>query len=192
MSTDARERLLTRACWAAALALALAAASGPAAPRTSIDYWPALPRKIAFAAIEKYGEPDRIKADSLTWSGHGPWKRTVAHRDGWLDRSLRTHADFLEQTIQYRVPDDRVDDLRRFDPRLTVDRRTRELSFRSNDEAMNFLALNLADEIVARWKTVEDAREEARKIIQLRAAGKKSPYLERFLFSSASLPRIPK
>ena len=77
---------------------------------------------------------------------------------------------------------DSLEDLSRFDIKLDVDARYSELSSRSESEAMNFLVLNLAHEIVSGKRSAMEARQFAAKTVRLSAAGKSSRYLERLLF----------
>jgi len=153
-----------------------------ATAQTTIAAWPATAKLAAGVMIEKYGQPGRLSDMSLTWYGNGPWKRTVVYRDGWLDQYAVHHPDVLEQAISYRVPSDSFADVAGFDDRLIVDGKNNELSFRSESEKMNFLALNLANEIVLRWKTADEARAFAVQEMQLIDAGKKSAYTEGFTF----------
>jgi hypothetical protein len=152
------------------------------AARATIEQWPVTAKLAAGVMIEKYGEPSRVSDTSVTWYGNEAWKRTVVYRDGWLDQSAVHHPDVLEQVISYSVPQDRFNDLASFDERLIIDGRTGELSFRSESEKTNFLAINLANEIAVRWKTSEEARAFAVQQMQLIDAGKKSAYTEGFTF----------
>jgi hypothetical protein len=147
-----------------------------------LGLWPDTARKVAGVMIEEYGQPTRVTISSLVWTGRGAWKRTTVYRDGWVDQASVVHPELLEQVVSYRVPRDRVYDVEHFDPRIKVDSVKHELLMRSDSEKMNFLAINLADEIVARWKTVEEARAYSAKVAQLSEAGKKSEYTEGFMF----------
>jgi hypothetical protein len=70
----------------------------------------------------------------------------------------KPHNDVLEQFIDYHVPSDSADDLAAFDGSVIVERTKGELSARCDKEEMNFLALNLAHDVVSRRRSVDDAR----------------------------------
>lgn len=152
------------------------------APEAAIRNWPAAPRATALAMIDKYGEPTRRTADALVWIDNGPWRKTVVYRNPWPHVLRKTYTEYLEQTVAYKVPVEKVEDLKRFDRRLMVNENQDLLSARSESEPMNFLALNLADEIVKNERTVEDARDFYLKTEKLSKAGKSSRYLEGLLF----------
>lgn len=147
-----------------------------------ISSWPDLARSAARNMMAKYGKPDEVGEDALVWYGNGPWKKSIVHRRAWPHYSYMKDKDYLENTIGYAVPNDKLEDLTRFDKKLDVDQASAELSSRSDSEAMNYLALNLADEIVKGKRTVDEAREFAKKSARLMAAGKSSPYLNGFQF----------
>ena len=90
--------------------------------------------------------------------------------------------DILEQTIPYNVPDDKIAALKSFDGRLKIEKGRRELSSRSENENDNYLALNLADEIVGGKRTPDDARGDYRKLIRLSESGKNSELMYGFAF----------
>src|SRR5665213_1085462 len=117
-------------------------------PQTVILKWPEGARVTARAMISKYGEPNRFSEGALVWIDNGPWQKSVVYRSAWPHFLGRKDKDYLEQTIAYRVPAEKIDDLKRFDRRLEVNESRGQLSARSESEALNFLALNLADEIV--------------------------------------------
>ncbi|MDD5656230.1 MAG: hypothetical protein PHF00_03140, partial [Elusimicrobia bacterium] len=72
--------------------------------------------------------------------------------------------------------------LARFSTSVVADRTRNELSSISDSEKKNFLALNLADEIVSGWKDPETARRTYDRLLDLDRAGKSSPYLEGLRF----------
>jgi hypothetical protein len=151
-------------------------------PETTIRKWPELSQITARAMIAKYGEPNRFGPNALIWLHNGPWEKSIVYRNAWPHSPVKKDQDYLKQVIGYRVPDDKVETLRRFDRRLEVDETTNELSFQSDNESTNFLALNLADDIVTEKRSVDDARDFFRKTLELQRSGKSSEYLEGFLF----------
>ena len=155
-------------------------------PEAVIRSWPETPRKTARMMIEKYGRPNRYSEDSLVWVHNGPWEKTVVYREAWPHSAVKRDKDYLKQVIGYHVPEDKVDSLRRFDRRLEVDKETNEVSFQSESERTNFLALNLADEIATDKRSVEDARDFFRKTESFASSGKSSQYCDGLLFSPAN------
>jgi hypothetical protein len=159
--------------------------SSPArTPEAVVEKWPEGSRDVARVMIEKYGEPERFSDDALIWRDSGAWKRSVVYRSAWPRFFGGRDKDYLEQSIGYRVPDEAIPELGRFDKRIRVDQVSGELSARSESEPMNFLMLNLAEEIATGKRTAEDAREVYLKVVEFYEAGKSSPYLNGFVFSS--------
>lgn len=152
-------------------------------PETVTQGWPKAARSEALALIDKYGEPDDFDESSLVWRRNGPWLETIVYRE---PRPSLTRAggdkDIVEQSIPYGVPTGKIAALERFDDRLDVDPATGELSARSQSEDLNYLALNLADDIVKNRRSPLQARDFYRRTLKFAASGKTSPYLEGFMF----------
>lgn len=150
-------------------------------PESVIEKWPAYSKAAAKALIVKYGEPDDFSAGALVWLNNAPWKKTVVYRDAPRREGVRAE-EILEQTISYQVPKKKAAALKRFDPRVTADRIRGELSSLSSSENLNFLALNLADEIVSGRRSADEARAFFLKTEELSRSGKSSSYLGGFRF----------
>lgn len=197
-------KVIRRAAWTVAAGM-FAAIAGAQEPATSPDIrkdaesgrqaeasdaesrirdWPAKTRKAARTLIEKYGPPDSVEARRLVWDDEGRWRRVVVHRDPKKHAFPMPHEDFLEHAIDYRVPADRVADLRKFDRSLTVDRTRGTLSSRCDSEKANTLALNLAHEIATGKRDVESAKRFMGDTMKKTMAGKSSHYTEKLLFQS--------
>lgn len=168
------------------LAAALVSAAGFAAAQTAetaIKNWPRALKTEARVLIERYGEPASCDESRLTWTDNGPWSRTVLHRDGITPTLLGRKKDHLEQTVRREVPADKVVELAEFDTRITVDRAAGEMTSWADSERMNFLALNLADDIIKGQRSADDARAFSMRVRMLDRSGKSSPYLEGLLFT---------
>jgi hypothetical protein len=139
--------------------------------------WPESSRAATNGLIEKYGLPSTVSNDMIVWNNTAPFKRSIVYREEVNHQFPIQHADVLEQTIDYRVPKDKVEDLARLDGSLLVDRTKGELSARNEQEEMNFLALNLADKVVRGEMTVEAARMEYSRGAQGLASGNSSDNL---------------
>jgi hypothetical protein len=150
-----------------------------------LSTWPAKPQEVGRQMIEKYGQPDEITASMMVWNGKGPWKRTILYRDEVPHSFPMKHTDLLEQFVDYRVPPEKFDELARYDGSVIVERTKGEISARCDKEEMNFLALNLSDDIVKGKRTVEAARAFYAKTAMAFKEGKKDPYTQGLRFSPA-------
>jgi hypothetical protein len=148
----------------------------------AIRDWPDTPRHVATQMIERYGEPDVVTSDQAIWHRTGPWKRTIVYRDEVPHRFPKPHTDVLEQAIDYRVPLGRFDDLAAFDGSVIPERTKGEISARCDKEEMNFLALNLANEVATGRRSVEDARQTYTEQAMAAMTKRDAPYTEGFLF----------
>jgi len=181
MMTNGARRLLSLA---GGLLLPVPAALGAApqertdkaaAPEVVVGIWPAAQRATARALIDKYGRPAQYDSHALAWFNNGIWKKTVIYRRSPLQGPNRD-KEFLQQSVGYIVPADKIAALKKFDKRLEVSQTAGEMTFTSDREATNLLALNLADEIVTGKRTVASARAFFMRTTVLAAAGKSSPY----------------
>jgi hypothetical protein len=161
---------------------ALGAAAAVKTPESVIERWPGRPRSEARVLIAKYGEPSNFDDNSLVWYKNGPWQKTVVYRQAPRG-ILGFHSnDILEQTIAYLVPDGKIPEVKRFDGRIRFDKANGQLSSVSESENLNYLALNLVDEIVTDKRNADEARDFYRKTMRLTESGKTSAYLDGFLF----------
>jgi hypothetical protein len=185
--------LLAGAGLALSLTLTLAAAApahaekmGAAEVRALIDKWPMESRKAAMATIEKYGPPQEATATTLMWRGNGPWKFTRIDINETRHDFPAPHIDVMEQAIDYRVSPEAADELARYDGSVYVDRTQGMLSARCDKEGANFLALNLANDIITKRRDVADARQYyARAIKAFMSTGQMDPYMQGLRFPVA-------
>jgi len=133
-----------------------------APPKRSPNNWSNW-SKESLAAIEqmilKYGEPSLKNEKMAVWYDCKPWKRTVVYSEAVPHEFPDSHRDVLEQTIDYRVPYYKFNDLMKFNGSITCSRTKGELTVCCSSEQMNFLIINLANEIVQGRKDVKTARE---------------------------------
>jgi hypothetical protein len=134
---------------------------------TYVRPWPAKAAAAARAMIESYGQPNEATPSMLVWQSNGQWKRTIVYRDEVQHNFPRPHVDVLEQFVEMRVPLSKIDDLLAFDGSITVHRTEGLVSVRCQDEAMSFVAINLAYDIAHGKKTALQARTQ---IVRLAAA----------------------
>ena len=161
------------------------AQSNMASVEKSISAWAERPRLGARQMLAKYGPPQEVTSKQLVWHKAGPFKRiTVYNLETPHDFPL-PHVDYLEHTIEYNVPQEKVADLIKFDASSTINRTVGELSARCDLEGHNILTLNLDHDIVTGKKSVEEARRSFGEIVQQDVLGKHPPYVEALQFQPA-------
>ena len=145
--------------------------------------WPAKTRDASNLLINKFGVPDEVTSTTLVWKDRGVWKKTVLMRNEIPHDWPMAHTDYLMQTINYKVPVEKFNDLARYDGSVIVDRTKGTLSARCDKEEMNFLALNLANDIITGKKTVEEARDYYERTAMKFKNGGADPYLQGLQFN---------
>ncbi len=148
-----------------------------------IDRWPWVSTKIAHQLVTTYGLPHEATDGMLLWHYNDPWKRTILWRDGVYHNFPRSHLDLLEQTIDYRVPLDKIGQLMMYDGSLFIARTRGELSVCCGSEFMNFLVMNLAHEIIIGRLSPEQARIRHREVASGMRLHWPEPYTERLTFT---------
>ena len=150
--------------------------------RNIVHSWPTDARKTAETAIQKYGQPNEVTSERIIWHNNGPWKHTIVTKEETDHAFPMPHKDVMEQVIDYRVPPEKFDELAQYDGSVIAERTKGELSARCDKEEANFLALNLANDVVKGTKSVEQAREYYAQAIKDLMAGKQDPYLQKLQF----------
>jgi len=140
--------------------------------------WPDDSRDLAGAIIDEYGAPDKTSSSRLVWTARPPWKNMTVFRRA----SDGGRAALLLRTVAYVVPVQRWRALEAFGHGVEYDPLKGELSARSTGEAANFLALNLADEVVRGHLSAADASALYDKTLSLMLSGKSSSYTARLRF----------
>lgn len=148
------------------------------------ESWPETSKAAVNAMNAKYGLPASVSDEMIVWNNTAPFKRTIVYKEEINHLFPMQHADVLQQTVNYRVPLDKVSHLSKFDGSLIVDRTRGELTSRNEKEEMNILALNLADKIVRGEMTVEKARREYSQQAEAFASGTSSPLISSLNFTS--------
>ncbi|MGQ0640896.1 MAG: hypothetical protein ACT4P6_09050 [Gemmatimonadaceae bacterium] len=144
--------------------------------------WPAKPKEAATKLIAKYGQPDASSDRMLVWYDKGPYMKIALHRDEQPHQFPAPHTDFLTQTVKYRVPVDKVDDVVAYDGSVWWHRTRGELSAQCDMEELNNLALNLAHDVATAKRTVEDARAFYGKTAMEFKQGKNNEYTTGLMF----------
>jgi len=156
-----------------------------------IAEWPAAPKKVAQGLLDRYGMPNEATPSMLIWHNSGPWKRTVITRDEALHKFPTPHTDYITQTIDYRVPVEKFIEIAMFDGSCVPYRTTGEVSATCDNEAANFLSMNLMHDIVQSKRTVEEARKEFAEQTAAWAMNGPAPYTERFHFEVPAASETP-
>jgi len=151
--------------------------------KSVLEQWSEDTRNVAKSVIDKYGEPDEMTPSLLIWRNNGPWVKTVVTNEATEHVFPMPHTDIVEQSIHYDVPPEKFDDLARYDGSVTVKRTEGLMSARCHDEEANFLALNLAHDIITDKLTVEQAREKYLQTLKDFRMNKPTPYMESLQFN---------
>ncbi len=151
--------------------------------KTITSKWENEPRESAERLIEEYGEPNEFTESRFTWfNTPDGWKRTILKNDPVEHHFPDTHKDFLTQWIHYKVPVEMFSKLAEYDGSVVVDRTRGEMSATCGGTSMNFVAINLAHDIVRGKRTVDEAREEYTKLYKAFNEGEHPPYTKEFQF----------
>jgi hypothetical protein len=145
--------------------------------------WPESTRRLGAQLVTKYGTPAETTASSITWNDKGPWKRTTLHRDGPQHNFAAPHKDVLEQVIHYKVPVDKLAELAQFNRSLVPNLTSGELTSISDSEELNFLALNVADDIIKGERTAEQARTYYAQIVRAKMIREPERDLQKLKFT---------
>jgi hypothetical protein len=159
----------------------LLAADRPSAAGV-IASWPAKPKEVASDTIAKYGQPDGVTDSRLVWQNKGPWKEIILYRDEVPHQWPMPHTDLLEQSINYKPDPEKFDDLAQFDGSVIAERTKGTLAARCDKEEMNFLAVNLANDVVTGRRSVSEARKFYEETAMAFKKGEKRPYTQRLQF----------
>ena len=156
----------------------------PSRMESMMQGWPMASREAVMFMSEKYGPPAAMSADMAVWGRTGPWKRTVVYRTEYPHNFPGPHTDVMQQFIDYRAPWSKYDELAQYDGSVVLERTSGEMSARCDKEGANFLALNLANEIVTGQRTVESARMMYGEQVKAMKAMQPAPYTERLMFET--------
>jgi hypothetical protein len=134
--------------------------------RKHLAGWPQRTQRLGAQLVTKYGPPKDVSERQVTWYENGPWKRTTLYKEEITHNFANVHQDVLEQTINYRVPLDKVAALATYNGSVVVSRTRGEISSSSDSEDTNFLALNVADDIVRGERDVEQGMAHYAQLIR--------------------------
>jgi hypothetical protein len=127
---------------------------------TYLRSWPERASKAARATIAAYGLPNEATPSMFLWVENGPWYRTIVYKEEVVHDFPRSHYDVIENVIQLKVPLAKIDDVLGFEGSVIIKRTEGLLAVRGNSEAMNYLAMNLVNDIINGKKTTAQARKQ--------------------------------
>ena len=145
--------------------------------------WPQRTQRLGAQLVTKYGPPTDVGERQVTWYGNGPWKRTTLFKEEVTHNFANAHKDVLEQTVSYRVPPDKVAAITQYNGSVVVNRTRGEISSTSDGEDTNFLALNVADDIVKGSRDVEQAMSYYAQLIRAKMIKEPEHDLQALRFS---------
>ena len=148
--------------------------------------WSKASKTAAMMIKKKYGEPDEKSDVMMMWKDTGPWKRTIVYAKEYEHDFPIPHSDVVQQWIDYQVPEDKFDELARFDGSVVCNRTNGELSARCNKEEANMLAINLAYDIIKGNKDVQAARDFYAKQVKDMINGGDPRYTRKLIFTPPS------
>ena len=147
--------------------------------------WPQRTQRLGAQLVTKYGPPTDVAERQVTWYGNGPWKRTTLYKEEVTHNFANPHKDVLEQTVSYRVPPDKVAAITQYNGSVVVNRTRGEISSTSDGEDTNFLALNVADDIVRGSRDVEQAMSYYAQLIRAKMIKEPERDLQALRFTPA-------
>jgi hypothetical protein len=150
----------------------------------NVSQWPKASRMAVEEITKKYGKPDGGTAEELIWMNKGVWEKICINKMETKHSFPVEHTDMMQTTINYKVPENKMDELGKFDGSVTFDRTQGTMSARCDLEANNFLALNLANDIVTGKKTVEEARMAYGDIVKEKMNGGSPAYMQKLTFAT--------
>jgi hypothetical protein len=121
--------------------------------------WPEASRTAASEMIGKYGPPNESTSEMLIWKSNiAPFKAIKVHKTVYSHKFPLLHQNALEHVVDYKVPTDKVDNVLMYNEAIVVDKVKGQMSSYAESEAMNTLALNLADEVIQGKMSPDSAR----------------------------------
>lgn len=151
--------------------------------KVKVEDWPETAKMAAQAMMEKYGEPHEHTQSMLIWNNTGPFIKTIVYKEEIQHDFPMPHKDVLEQVINHDAPVDKYSDLARYDGSVIVERTKGTIAARCDKEAANYLALNLAHDIIEDKKTVEEARQYYADAMMRMMQGDEDEYLKGLTFN---------
>lgn len=145
--------------------------------------WNATARAAAKQMFDKYGAPQEVTTNRLVWRDNRPWKSTTVINQDVPHNFPVEHNDVLVQTLAIDVPVERFSELAQFDGSVTANRTNGELTAACDREENNFVALNLASDLISGNLSVQQARQRLTELAQAVKGGQQPNYATGIRFS---------
>jgi hypothetical protein len=147
--------------------------------------WPEATRRLGAQLMTKYGAPAEITARQVTWLNSGQWARTTLYKEGVAHNFAAPHRNVLEQAVLYKVPIDKLVALAQFNRSLVVDLARGELVSSADSEEINYLTVNVADDVVKGQRSAEEARIYFAQLVRAKMIKEPERELQRLKFTPA-------
>jgi hypothetical protein len=151
----------------------------------SLAGWPEATRRLGAQLMTKYGQPAEVTARQVTWVGNGQWARTTLYQEGAQQNFAAPHKNVLEQAVLYKVPVDKLVPLAQFNRSLAPNLARGELVSSADSEELNFLAINVADDVVKGERTPEEARIYFAQLVRAKMIKEPERELQKLKFTPA-------
>jgi hypothetical protein len=147
--------------------------------------WPEATRRLGAQLMARYGAPTEITSRQVTWINSGQWARTTLYKEGAAHNFASPHRNVLEQAVLYKVPIDKLVPLAQFNRSLVVDLARGELVSSADSEEINYLTVNVADDVVKGHRTAEEARIYFAQLVRAKMIKEPEQELQRLKFTPA-------
>ena len=147
--------------------------------------WTEATRRLGAQLMTKYGAPVEVTPRQVTWINSGQWARTTLYKDGPVHNFAAPHRNVLEQAVVYKVPVDKLVALAQFNRSLVVDLARGELVSSSDSEEINFLSVNVADDVLKGQRTPEEARIYFAQLVRAKMIKEPERELQKLKFAPA-------
>jgi hypothetical protein len=147
--------------------------------------WPEATRRLGAQLMTKYGAPVEVTPRQVTWINSGPWARTTLYKEGVAHNFAAPHRNVLEQAVLYKVPVDKLVPLAQFSRSLVVDLARGEIVTSADSEEINFLAVNVADDVVKGQRSAEEARIYFAQLVRAKMIKEPERELQKLKFAPA-------
>ena len=145
--------------------------------------WDESARAAAKRMFDKYGAPQEVTPNRLVWRDNRPWKSTTVINQDVPHNFPAPHNDVLIQVLALDVPIDKIAELAQFDGSITVNRTAGELAAHCDREEHNFIALNLANDVVQGNLNVSQARQRLTELAEAVKQGHQPSYASDIRFN---------
>jgi hypothetical protein len=117
-----------------------------------VSNWSPQSQDLIKKMVSKYGSPNEISDNRVTWHNNGQWRRTEISRN--------FGKDALKQTASMPIPPERLGEVAMFNKDIIVNQAEGEVTATGNSERHNFLVLNLAKEVIDGRLSPYEARRQ--------------------------------